>query len=176
MPNKVGRKPKYDEWLTEEKLSIIRGWKMRGLTNEQVASNMGINIATLCKWQNQFSEISEALKTGKDEADLQVENALFQSACGYDYEEITEERVYDKATHTYKLEITKRVTKHQPPSNTAQIFWLKNRRAEQWRDKVENNITLNDETDALSKAFEELMGNDNGIQQETASDIGISEN
>lgn len=173
---KVGRKPKYEEWLTEEKLSIIRGWKMRGLTNEQVASNMGINIATLCKWQNQFSEISEALKTGKDEADLQVENALFQSAMGYDYEEITEELKWNPIKRDYEMKVTKKVTKHQPPSNTAQIFWLKNRRAEQWRDKVENNITLNEDSDALSKAFEELMGNDNGIQQETATDSGISEN
>lgn len=167
-------KGKYQEWLTEESLILLKGWKMRGLTDEQIASNMGISVASLYNWKRDHLEILEALKTGKDEADIQIENALFQSAMGYDYEEITEELRYDKKTHEYKMVVTKRQLKHQPPSNTAQIFWLKNRRAEQWRDKVENNITLNEDTDALSKAFEELMGNDNGIQQETITDSGIS--
>lgn len=169
-------KGKFREWLTEEGLLRLKGWKMRGLTDEQIADNMGIVPSTLYEWIKKYSEISEALKTGKDEADIQVENALFKSACGYDYEEITEELVFDKKTHTHVMKVTKRQKKHQPPSNTAQIFWLKNRRAEQWRDKVENNLSFTEETDALSKAFEELIGNDTGIQQETASDSGISEN
>lgn len=170
-------KGKYQKWLTEESLARLRGWKMRGLTDEQIANNMGIVPSTLYEWMKKYSEISEALKTGKDEADMIVENALFQSAVGYDYEEITEELVYDAKTRTHVMKVTKRQTKHQAPSNTAQIFWLKNRRAEQWRDKVENNIALNEETDALSKAFEELMGNnDESIQQETTSDSGVSEN
>lgn len=169
-------KGKYHKWLTDEGLNRLKGWKRNGLTDEQIADNMGINVATLYRWINEHCEICEALKTGKEDADMLVENALFKSALGYDYEEITEELVYDNKTRTRKMMITKRQKKHQPPSNTAQIFWLKNRRAENWRDKVENNITLNDETDPLSKAFEELMGNDEGIQQETASDSGISEN
>ena len=169
-------KGKYHQWLTEESLARLRGWKMRGLTDEQIAENIGISTVTLYDWINKFPNISNALKTGKDEADMIVENALFQSAVGYDYEEITEELKWDNKTRSYVMKVTKRQTKHQPPSNTAQIFWLKNRRAEQWRDKVENNITLNEDTDALSKAFEELMGNDTSIQQETAPDSGISEN
>lgn len=170
-------KGKYHEWLTEEGLNRLQGWKRNGLTDEQIANNIGISTVTLYDWINKFPNISNALKTGKDEADMIVENALFQSAVGYDYEEITEELKWDNKTRSYVMKVTKRQTKHQPPSNTAQIFWLKNRRAEQWRDKVENNITLNEDSDALSKAFEELMGNnDEGIQQETAPDSGISEN
>lgn len=170
-------KGKYQQWLTEEGLSRLRGWKMRGLTDEQIANNMGIGTTTLYRWMETYEEIRESLKTGKDEADMIVENALFKSACGYDYEEITEELKWDNKTRSYKMKVTKKLKKHQPPSNTAQIFWLKNRRAEQWRDKVENNITLNEDTDALSKAFEELMGNDDkGIQQEATTDSGVSEN
>lgn len=169
-------KARYHAWLTEEGLNRLKGWKRNGLTDEQIAHNMGISPATLYNWQKNHIEILEALKIGKEDADLQVENALFKSACGYDYEEITEELKWDQKTRSYVMKVTKKLTKHQPPSNTAQIFWLKNRRAENWRDKVENNITLNEDTDVLSKAFEELMGNDEGIQQETASDSGVSEN
>ena len=172
----MARKGKYQQWLTEEGLNRLKGWKRNGLTNEQIAEQIGINQDTLYTWIKRFPEIAEALKIGKEDADLQVENALFKSACGYDYEEITEELKWDNKTRSYVMKVTKKLTKHQPPSNTAQIFWLKNRRAENWRDKVENNITLNEDTDVLSRAFEELMGNDEGIQQETASDSGVSEN
>lgn len=172
----MARKGKYQQWLTEEALARLQGWKRNGLTDEQIAEKMGIGARTLYEWIKRFPQIQQSLKTGKEDADLQVENALFKSACGYDYEEITEELKWDNKTRSYVMKVTKKLTKHQPPSNTAQIFWLKNRRAENWRDKVENNITLNEDTDVLSKAFEELMGNDEGIQQETASDSGIPEN
>lgn len=170
-------KGKYHEWLTEEALARLQGWKRNGLTDEQIAKNIGISTVTLYDWINKYPNFSNALKIGKEDADMLVENALFKSALGYDYEEITEELKWDQKARAFVMKVTKRQKKHQPPSNTAQIFWLKNRRAENWRDKVENNITLNEDTDALSKAFEELMGNnDEGIQQETTSDSGISEN
>ena len=102
-----------------------------------------------------------------------MENALFKSACGYDVEETTEELRFNKKTHSYEMVVTKRVRKHVPPSNTAQIFWLKNRMPDKWRDRIETKTTLvKDETDLLSQAFEELT--EHGIQQETASDSGIS--
>lgn len=169
-------KGKYHDWLTEEGLNRLQGWKRNGLTDEQIAKRMGISPSTLYEWMKKFSEISEHLKIGKEDADIAVENALFKSACGYEVEEVTEELKYDAKTRTYVMMVTKRQKKHIPPSNTAQIFWLKNRKAENWRDKVDNNITLNEETDALSRAFEELMGNDDkGIQQEATSDPGIPE-
>lgn len=171
-------KGKYHQWLTEEGLNRLQGWKRNGLTDEQIAEKMGINVATLYRWINQFCEICEALKIGKEDADLAVENSLFKSACGYEYVEQIEELKYDRKTRTYVMMVTKRQKKYMPPSNTAQIFWLKNRRAENWRDKVDNSKPLNEETDALSRAFEELMGNideDSTVQQETTTDSGISE-
>lgn len=173
-------KGKYHEWRTQEGLTRLQGWKRNGLTDEQIAEKIGINRDTLYTWIKKYPDISDSLKTGKEDADIAVENALFKSACGYDYEEVTEELRYDKKSRTYKLMVTKRQKKHMPPSNTAQIFWLKNRRAEAWRDKIDNSKPLTDETDALSRAFEELMGNvdedeDTSIQQETTADPGISE-
>lgn len=170
-------KGKYHEWLTEEGLNRLQGWKRNGLTDEQIAEKMGVSPATLYNWKRDHLEILESLKIGKEDADLIVENALLKSARGFEYEEVTEELKWDAKTRSYVMMVTKRQKKYMPPSNTAQIFWLKNRKAEYWRDKVDNNITLNEDTDALSRAFEELMGNndDSGIQQETTTDSGISE-
>jgi len=85
--------------------------------------------------------LSEALKRGKAPVDQQVENALFKNAMGYDYEETITE-IEDLGNGKQKKHIRK-VMKHRPPDTTAQIFWLKNRRPDRWRDK--QDVALNTE-------------------------------
>ena len=128
-------KGKYQEWLTKEGLLRLQGWARDGLTDEQMATNMGISAATLYNWKRDHLEIFEALKDGKDVADRQVENALFKSALGYTFDEVTKELKDDE------LVVTKVVHKEVQPNTTAQIFWLKNRKRVEWRDRVENAIT-----------------------------------
>lgn len=121
-------KGKYKEWLEPEGLLKLEGWAKDGLTDEQIAYNIGITAKTLYEWKKQYSEICEALKKGKEVVDRQVENALLKRALGYKYEEIK----------TEKTEEGKKVTvtvKEVVPDTTAQIFWLKNRKPDQWRDK-----------------------------------------
>ena len=96
-------KGKYEDWLTEDGLTLLEGWARDGLTDEQIASNCGISPSTLYRWKDDHREICEALKKGKEVVDYQVENALLNKALGGD--------------------------------TTAQIFWLKNRRPDKWRDK-----------------------------------------
>lgn len=120
---------KYDEWLTEEGLIKIEGWARDGLTDEQIAHNMGIATSTLYEWKKKHSEFSETLKKGKEVIDRQVENALLKRALGYSYDEVTRESVEGS------LEVTKVITKQVSPDTTAQIFWLKNRKSVEWRDK-----------------------------------------
>lgn len=124
-------KGKYHEWLTEEGLIRIEGWARDGLTDEQIAHNMGIRTSTLYEWKKRFPEFSEALKRGKEVVDRQVENALLRSALGY-YQE--EEQVTNKGTVV-------KVRKWYPPSTTAQIFWLKNRKPAEWKDKQQHEHT-----------------------------------
>ena len=121
---------KYQQWLEPEGLTLLEGWARDGLTDEQIAGNIGINTSTLYDWKNKFSEISEALKKGKEVVDIQVENALLKRALGYTYKETTSECDEDG-----ELKVTKVVTKEVVPDTTAQIFWLKNRRPDLWRDK-----------------------------------------
>ena len=136
-------KGKYQEWLEPEGLLKIEGWARDGLTDEQIAHNMGISASTLYEWKNAYSEISESLKRGKEVVDRMVENALLKRALGYEYEEISEK---------YELGILteRKVTKKQVvPDTTAQIFWLKNRKPSDWRDKrnsddIEDTSTVDD--------------------------------
>lgn len=152
----MARKGKYEEWITPEGLLKIEGWARDGLTDEQIAANIGIRAGTLYDWKNRFSDISEALKKGKEVVDRQVENALLKRALGYTYKETTREPVLNPDTGKVELTITKTVTKQVVPDTTAQIFWLKNRKPETWRDKRE--ITTDDNDQVM--AFIEAMRND----------------
>ncbi len=99
-----------DDWEEEDTLFLLESWARDGLTEVQIAENIGISARTLLNWKKRSIPIFLALKKGKEVSDYQVENALFKSA----------------------LE----------GNVTAQIFWLKNRKPEQWRDKQEQKVDL----------------------------------
>lgn len=124
----MARKNSFIDWLKPEQLEKITDWTMQGITDKQLAYNMGIGVSTLYKWQNEHVEILEAIKEGKKVADEQVENALYRSAIGYTVTDIVEET-------TDKGIFTRKTTKNIPPNITAMIFWLKNRKPEVWKDK-----------------------------------------
>lgn len=122
------RRDKYKYWITKEGLIKIEGWAKDGLSDEQIAHNIGINKGTIYQWKKKYKVIDDVLKKGKEVVDRQVENALLKRALGYDYEEETK-TVAESGKKSIKV-----VKKHIPPDTTAIIFWLKNRKREQWRD------------------------------------------
>lgn len=73
---------KYEKWLTHEGLVRIGGWSRDGLTDEQIAHNMGISRSTLNVWRKKYSDISDTISKGKDVVDREVENALLNRAMG----------------------------------------------------------------------------------------------
>ena len=144
---------KYQQWLEPEGLTLLEGWARDGLTDEQIAGNIGINTSTLYDWKNKFPKISEALKKGKEIVDIQVENALLKRALGYEFQETRVEKSDKDGTKIIQT------LKHIPADTTAQIFWLKNRRPDKWRDKPE----MPGDSDMLKKAKELLEGIDSAI-------------
>lgn len=118
-------KGKYEKWLKEDNLLLLEGWARDGLTDEQIAKNIGIGERTLYEWKEKYSQISQSLKKGKEVVDYEVENALLSSA----------------------LE----------GNTTAQIFWLKNRRPDKWRDKQkeETDKTALDKLDSILKEIKD---------------------
>lgn len=117
-------KSKADRWLEPDGLILIEGWARDGLTNEQIAHNMGVGLSTLKEYRNRYPAIETALKKGKEVADYMIENALFKSA--------------------------------MEGNTTAQIFWLKNRRPQKWRDKPQ--ITEQSESEEFNKLMSVILG------------------
>jgi hypothetical protein len=102
---------KYEQWLTEEGLLQLEAWARNGLTDEQIAANMGVNVATLYRYKQSYCEICNALKRGKEVVDIQVENALLKRALGYQYTEVTKERIVDtgqKKRHSGESSLTEK--------------------------------------------------------------------
>lgn len=120
---------KYTDWVTDEGLLLVKGWARDGLTDVQIASNIGISYSTFKDWKKKFPAFSATLKESKQVADRQVENALYKTATGFYYTEETVTNQGDVVT----------IKKYHKPNTTAQIFWLKNRKDE-WTDKVEAEV------------------------------------
>lgn len=126
-----------NEWLTPENRIRIQGWCSDGLIDKQIYKNMGISRTTFYKWKSENSDFADLLKRGKDIADREVENALFKSATGFIGPD----------------------DKYYPPNTTAQIFWLKNRKQDDWRDKRETDVNVSTPiSDTASKVEAILKG------------------
>lgn len=183
-------KGKYERWITKEGLALIEGWAHDGLTDEQIAHNMGIKRQTLYDWKKRYPDISDTLKKGKEVVDYQVENALLKRALGYTFTEkkyesvkMSDEEYYAKKTlavNRFKLEhpeatreeirvvelgvsryknvVMEERVKEIAPDTTAQIFWLKNRKPEKWRDKqeIEHSGTMHNQVNLSGLTLEEL--------------------
>lgn len=154
-------KGKFDRWRTKEGLTLLEGWARDGLTDEDIARKMGINIATLYRWKNEFSDICEAVKKGKEIIDFEVERKLLDSALGF---KVTVRKPIKVKTEKQKVGEGKIVEEkivyaeeeiYIPPNATSQIFWLKNRRPDKWRDKPE----APEESDDKLNAYLEGMRN-----------------
>lgn len=154
-------KGKVEYWLTSEGLTLLGGWAREGLTDEQIAHNMNISVATLYNYKNKHLEILEVLKKNKEIVDYEVENALHQKALGYNIKVLKNIKVkrieYDNQTGFKKREYEEIIEVydevHVPADTTAQIYWLNNRKPEQWRNKQDKNN--NDSLSKLDKLLEE---------------------
>ena len=142
----MSRKTIYERDGWDEKLEVVEGWARDGLDDEQIAHNMGISRTTLHEYKNKYPKFADALKKGKEVVDREVENALLKRALGYEVEET--KKVITKGSGD-KQKIVK-TTKHVKPDTTAQIFWLKNRKRDDWR----NNPEVEDQDDKLEEFLE----------------------
>lgn len=105
-----------------------------GATDAQLADFFEVAVSTVSLWKVEHREFSEAIKVPKAEADERVEQSLFRRAMGYEHDEVDIKVVQGQIVKTP-------IRKYYPPDTTAAIFWLKNRKPGEWRDKQETELS-----------------------------------
>ena len=130
----IGGRKSYYELKVANKLHLVADWARNGATETEIISKLSIGKDSFYKYKKEHPELLAALKT-REEADSQVEAALFKHATGFFYEEVqTIERYSDKEG---RVKETKTIKKYKEPDTTAQAIWLNNRRKDTWRQKQE---------------------------------------
>lgn len=131
---------RYQDWMTDEGLTLLAGWKREGRSLEEIAGFVGIQPATLKSWMSRHPLFKAALSEDSAVTDFQVESALLKKALGY---ESVEKKVEVSAKGERKeVETTKQVG----PDMSAISFWLKKRKPQRWGDSTspgevpENNL------------------------------------
>lgn len=127
MMAKIGRPSLYSEEMAVQakKLASL------GATDAEVADFFGVDVRTIYRWKHEYDDFCQALKIGKEDADARVERSLYQKAIGYEQEAV---KIFmpagaDKPVYADYIEKV-------APDTTAAIFWLKNRKPAEWRDKT----------------------------------------
>ena len=135
-----------------------------GATDTELAKFFEISHETLYQWSNVYEEFAESRKVGKAACDDRVERSLYQKALGFT-------REAEKVVLIDDVPVKVRYEEYVPPSDTAMIFWLKNRRKDQWRDRHEIEHGRVGEFDKMSDTelltFIEGEAREIGISPET---------
>lgn len=115
--------------MRQIKFLYLAGWD-----DVQVAAFIDITPRTLENWKRRYKEFFQAIKGWKKEADERVERSLYTRATGYT---VPEEQVFQHQGDIVRAQ----TVKHYAPDVTAQIFWLKNRQPDRWREKIDHEHT-----------------------------------
>jgi hypothetical protein len=126
----IGRPTLYKPEYAEKAAELCE----RGATDQELADYFECSVRTLYRWKNIYSEFCHALKRAKGVADERIERSLYERALGYERDEVDIRVVGGEIVQTT-------VRKFYPPDTTAAIFWLKNRKPEEWRDRMETALT-----------------------------------
>lgn len=143
-----GRPTKYKEEYTEQAYKLC----LLGHTDAELAKFFEIATSTLYEWKLEYPEFSESIKKGKEIADMDVATKLFDRATGAVIKQQQAHKlkrtIYENGRKVEEFEEIEVVDlmQEQAPDTTALIFWLKNRKSTQWRDKIDHDVTTNGES------------------------------
>lgn len=129
--NKVGRPTDYKIEYNEQVYKLC----LLGATDSEIGDFFNVDERTINNWKVEFPEFFQSIKKGKEYADANVANKLYNRALGYEHKE-------DKIFNDQGVPLIVPTVKHYPPDTTAAIFWLKNRQPAKWREKQEVETTL----------------------------------
>ncbi len=105
-----------------------------GATNDKIAKVLGVNVGTVTTWRKKHQEFKAAIMAGKEVADDAVVQSLYERATGYSHGDVHIAVVKGEVVKT-------EIVRHYPPDTQSMIFWLKNRRPLEWREKSDVDVT-----------------------------------
>ena len=108
-----------------------------GATDKQVAEAFGISERTVLRWAKKYEDFEEVRASSKGLADSKVEKSLYKRATGYEYTTTETYTTIDEETGQPKIKNIKTYKNYEKPDVAAQIFWLKNRKPNTWRERRE---------------------------------------
>lgn len=163
---------KYQEWVNDpDKRTLLSGWARKGLSDEQIAKNIGISRSTLNEWKKKYPVISDTLKKSKEIADTEVENALYLKCIGHKVQLKKTFKVrkieYNDSGRKIKEEEHLEAGEDEvyiPPDTKAIIFWLTNRAREDWKER--QNIQEEQEEAGESGVIMLAPADVEGVQEE----------
>lgn len=156
----------YEKYVAGKEELIIASCRA-GATNETLAKCLGIGLTTFKRILKEYPEkMHPLIKEGKQEADFKVESALYRRAVGYDYEETETIVSVDKEGNATPTKVRK-IKRHVPGDVTAQIYWLKNRKPDEWKDR---NFVVHqgDEEHPVNVSFPEVV---KGVDKVTEEEL-----
>jgi hypothetical protein len=126
---------------------LARTYAEQGATDREVAEMFGVSERTVHRWKHSHPEFAAALAVGKEVADQRVEQSLYRRALGYTHDAV---KIFMPAGATEPIIVP--YVEHVPPDTVAAIFWLKNRKPDQWREKQEVKLTSDNDLVAAIEA------------------------
>lgn len=144
---KVGRRNKYDEYVKPH-LKQIEEWVRSGATEKEICTALGVSLSTFSEYKRQFSELSRALRAGRQSVVLDIKAALYKRAMGFEYEE---KRGIKKGDKVVSTEI---IRKYSPPDTTAAAMLLRNY-DEEYRDRDSAQTDFKRQEIEIKKALAE---------------------
>lgn len=134
----AGRPSKYNAKIHPQAAKIL--YEL-GATDQKLIEAFNISESTLTTWKNKYPEFLASLKEGKDVADEKVIAALYMKATGYPDVRVKAKDGKEEIIH------------FKAPDTTACIFWLKNRKPEEWRDVQYQKHGVDEEVARLVAGF-----------------------
>ena len=147
MSEKCGRKSKYD-LMVKPHIKQIEEWAKNGATEKEICDALGIAQSTFYEYKKRYSELSNALRTGRQCIVLDIKAALLKKALGFEYEE---KRGVKKDGALVSMEV---YVRYSPPDTTAAAMLLRNYDKD-WRDKDSASTDFKRQEIEIKKALAE---------------------
>jgi hypothetical protein len=135
-----------------EYCNLARKFCMLGAATEDLAGLFDVHRNTITNWMTEFPAFKAAVREGRDVADANIAERLYQRGMGYERPAV---KFFQTADGVERIDYTE----HLAPDTAACVFWLRNRRRKHWREKIEIERTGIDELLAALEAAGERARN-----------------